>query len=112
MVEPRRLQRVRQDLTHVATLACLIAWRQASRERPRQQQGTAPAGAGGQQLVARGVQTHGLSLGEVRELVTAFRALADSSNPSTRLCAASLNLLDHYLSKEAWGAVGGGGGAD
>ncbi|GBF95898.1 hypothetical protein Rsub_08489 [Raphidocelis subcapitata] len=128
LVAPRRVARVRQDVAHVGTLACLLAWRAGARERMRQQAAEAeeqqqqqphwlppmpPTPPQQRPAVSRGVQTEGVpSLGEVRQLVAAFRALADSANPSTRLCEASLNLLDFFLAREAprAGGVGGGDG--
>ncbi len=134
---------MRQDLAHVGTLACLLAWRAGVRERRRaaaaatalapalapfgggegpgsEDDGEEQGGGGGAAAaapgVSRGVQTeHGLSMAGVTELVAAFRALADSSNPSTRLCESSLNLLDHFLGREGWGQQegdGGGAGGD
>ncbi|KAI8468703.1 MAG: hypothetical protein J3K34DRAFT_522710 [Monoraphidium minutum] len=131
LVAPARLARVRQDLTHAATLACLVAWRQGARERRRElQEAAAPpphhhhhhhhpavhsdtaAAAGG---AARGVQTPGMTLGDVRELAGGVRALAGGGGAGPRLSGAALNLLDHYLGREAGGggdAGGGGGGVD
>lgn len=194
LVEPSRVQRLKQDLSSLGSLACLLAWRAVARERRRQAaaaaaaaaaalqpawlpaaasaaSGTAAAattaagdgaasaaaaggaaaaamaagaaavgaavvggaaagaalggavagrqdadglrGTGPTALVSTAVQTeHSLSLEGVRELVTSFRALADSSNPSTRLCLDTLNLVDFYLSREAWNYQEDGGQGD
>lgn len=97
LVEPTSLSRLGQDLSTLSTAVCLLAWR----ERRQRQVTTAVPGESAVNATSSAVvsaeaarqQTVGVISGALHRLVL-------SSNPSTKLCEATVYLLAHFVEKE------------
>jgi hypothetical protein len=97
LVEPTSLSRLGQDLSTLSTAVCLLAWR----ERRQRQVTTAAPGEGVASATSSAVvsaaaarqQTVGVISGALHRLVL-------SSNPSTKLCEATVYLLAQFVEKE------------